>query len=558
MKTGGRVRDARWGARIAPWIVFAAMLGLGPAAQAHTITVDGSAADWTGVPALLFDTAQLSHDGAGHCEYVWLDAWRDTPAALGNVPGLDLVEFRITGDTQNLYFMALTRGTTTTSGAGAPMLQIAMRTDTSSLVRPSAFVDGARTRVASGAEWDVLYETRFATGAAPRVCDRSMHDISCAAQAAIRSAGVIEGAIPWTALGLPTAPLTPVRFSVALFRSSAVDTVSSLAPDVSNATDVVSDGGAPASTPNTTVSTAGGQLDYSFDLHFDRNGEPYAPLLVYQVSYAQGTALDWASLVNVSRVPLSLGDFKVGDASRPGSTNGGMGTLPAITLQPGHSIVVCQNADSFRTRYGFRAGGECAGVDPATPDLTPFAAWSESPGLQLNSNGDQVLVLDRGNTVIDVVAWKFAFWLGLTPSSGVTGQGVLQRGSLTLVTNDSGEDFVSVTNAVPGALPGAILAVGTPVAVGPDRAVLTPNPFHGTVGLSLRFPGAGPTPVSVQVFDVTGRLVRTVARDRLVTPGTQFTWSGDDDQGRALPSGTYLFRITAPSGTSVVRGVRLQ
>jgi hypothetical protein len=560
VRTRNRNADLRLrasGLREIAWI--AAILMAAAPARAHTITVDGAAGDWFGTPLGFADAAQLSHDATGHAEYVWKDASQDTRSGLGDQPGLDLVEFRVTGDTQRLYFLARLRGPATTSGAGAPLLQVTMRTDTSSTPRPRAFVDGASTLTPTSAAWDALFETRFATGSAPRVCSASGPDVACTATAAIASSGVIEGSIPWSALGFPTAPLTPVRFSVALFRSSAVDTADALPASASNAVDVLSDGGAPATLPNTTASTAGGQLDYAFDVHFNRSGEPYAPLLIDQVSYARGPSQNWLSLVNVSRVPLQLSSFKVGNAAHPGDTGGGMGTLPAITLQPGHSIVVCEDGDSFYTKYGFRAGAECDGSDPATPDLGPCGAWSETPSLLFSTNGDQAVVLDGANTVIDVVAWKHASWPGLVASPGANGQDVLQRGSLTLITNNGGSDFGSTSSATPGAVPNSVAGVGAPAIDGSLHFALWPNPFRGTARLSLRLATATATPVSVRVYDVSGRLVRTLLDGQMLAPGTTLVaWAGDDDRGQTAPSGSYLFRVTTPTGATTLRGVRVR
>ncbi len=530
-----------------------------PTASAHPVTVDGSSADWAGVPVASADIAQLSRDAAGHAEYVWRDATNDTRAEAGNDAGLDLTQFRVTADTQRLYFLALTRGSVAVSGAGAPMLQVAIRTDTSASARPNAFVASARTMVRNGAEWDAMFMTRFATGAAPRVCDRAQHDVVCGAQAAVNAAGVIEGSIPWSALGYATAPLTPVRLSVALFRSGAVDTAAALAADISNAVDVVSDGGAPASTPNTAASVADNRLDYAFDVWFGRDGEPYAPLLISQVSYAQGPSKNWVSLVNVSRAPLDLTQFKVGDAARPGSSSGGMGVLPAITLMPGHSIVVCEDGDSFYTKYGFRAGAECSGNDASTPNLAAYAAWNESPGLRFDTSGDQVLVLDRAGTVIDVMAWKHASWPGIVSSPGANGQDVLVRTSLTNVTNDLSTQFGSSSNTVPGAVPNMVAGVGTPAVDGSVNFALAPNPFRGSAELAIRLATATPTQVSVRVYDVTGRLVRTLMRDQMLTPGTTMLhWDGEDEHGRVAPSGSYRFLVTTPLGRTSLCGVRIR
>jgi hypothetical protein len=221
--------------------------------------------------------------------------------------------------------------------------------------------------------------------------------------------------------------------------------------------------------------------------------------------------------------------------------------------------VACEDGDSFYTKYGFRAGAECDGSDPATPDLGPCGAWSETPSLLFNTNGDQAVVLDGANTVIDVVAWKHASWPGLVASPGANGQDVLQRGSLTLITNNGGSDFGSMSNATPGAVPNSVAGVGAPAIDGSLHFALWPNPFRGTARLSLRLATATATPVSVRVYDVSGRLVRTLLDGQMLAPGTTLVaWAGDDDRGQTAPSGSYLFRVTTPTGATTLRGVRVR
>lgn len=77
-----------------------------------------------------------------------------------------------------------------------------------------------------------------------------------------------------------------------------------------------------------------------------------------------------------------------------------------------------------------------------------------------------------------------------------------------------------------------------------------PNPFNP--GCTIRFEIPRPGGVSVRVYDVNGTLVRTVA-DRWMECGTHSeTWNGRADDGSALPSGVYLYKIE----TSDFRDVR--
>ncbi|MCC6348334.1 MAG: T9SS type A sorting domain-containing protein [Candidatus Eisenbacteria bacterium] len=69
-----------------------------------------------------------------------------------------------------------------------------------------------------------------------------------------------------------------------------------------------------------------------------------------------------------------------------------------------------------------------------------------------------------------------------------------------------------------------------------------PNPANGRTAIRFQAPRAGP--VRLEVFDLTGRRVRLLL-DRDVEPGwKEVWWAGLDDAGRALPSGTYLARLS--------------
>jgi len=67
-----------------------------------------------------------------------------------------------------------------------------------------------------------------------------------------------------------------------------------------------------------------------------------------------------------------------------------------------------------------------------------------------------------------------------------------------------------------------------------------PNPF--TRNAAIRFSVSRSTKVTLQVFDISGRLVRTLV-DREVSVGSNtLAWDGADDLNRILPSGVYFLR----------------
>ena len=79
----------------------------------------------------------------------------------------------------------------------------------------------------------------------------------------------------------------------------------------------------------------------------------------------------------------------------------------------------------------------------------------------------------------------------------------------------------------------------------PPRSYLspgTPNPFNPNTTLRYGLTAAGP--VRLEVFDARGRHVRTLVQNAYVAPGIYgTTWNGTDDDGRAVPSGSYHVRL---------------
>jgi hypothetical protein len=73
-----------------------------------------------------------------------------------------------------------------------------------------------------------------------------------------------------------------------------------------------------------------------------------------------------------------------------------------------------------------------------------------------------------------------------------------------------------------------------------------PNPFHPNT--TLRFTLGQTERATLQIFDVTGRRVRGLLDSSLVPAGAhEIAWNGCDAAGRELPSGVYLYKLTAGS-----------
>jgi hypothetical protein len=82
----------------------------------------------------------------------------------------------------------------------------------------------------------------------------------------------------------------------------------------------------------------------------------------------------------------------------------------------------------------------------------------------------------------------------------------------------------------------------------PARLLLSsfPNPFRSATLILYRIPeGTGTVPVDLRIFDLEGRLVRTLVAGPQPPGGHEIRWDGMDDAGRPVASGIYPYRLRA-------------
>ncbi len=104
---------------------------------------------------------------------------------------------------------------------------------------------------------------------------------------------------------------------------------------------------------------------------------------------------------------------------------------------------------------------------------------------------------------------------------------------------------------------GWLIGTTSPVQDTPRALTLaqnTPNPFNPLTKIAFALDQNGP--VRLAVYDLQGRLVRTLVSEPMLAGEHTLVWDGRDDANQQAASGTYVYRLTA-DGTTLSRKMTL-
>jgi hypothetical protein len=176
-------------------------------------------------------------------------------------------------------------------------------------------------------------------------------------------------------------------------------------------------------------------------------------LLISEVIYNpvdSEPAAEWIELYNPSSVTIDLQNYKVGDEETQGGGEG-MYRFPGGTdIGPGDSLVIACDAAQFIARYGFAPDYELPewGSDPAVPDMIVYIGWG-NPNFDMNNRGDEVLLLNSADQVVDALSWGNSTW-ALNPSIPIVVEGhSLERYPANVDTNQA-SDWIEQAAPNPG------------------------------------------------------------------------------------------------------------
>ena len=240
-------------------------------------------------------------------------------------------------------------------------------------------------------------------------------------------------------------------------------------------------------------------------------------VVINEIMYApQDGGPEWIELYNKSDRAIDLSGWTIEDAD---STQPRV--LSAFLILIESSGYICIAQDSSDLFFSF--------PNVSCPVLQPPKSWP-----RLNNNGDRIVIRDSAGHIIDNVEYEKQ-WGGGTGAS-------LERIHPDWSSNNPMTWSTSVANylATPCA-PNSILASHR---VQKAMVTVEPDPFDTKTTISYRL--SAPTAIiKLEVYDIRGRLVRTLIDQEPSGSSGTVIWNGTDNNGKKLRMGVYIIYLEA-------------
>jgi subtilisin family serine protease len=213
------------------------------------------------------------------------------------------------------------------------------------------------------------------------------------------------------------------------------------------------------------------------------------------------------------------GNANPGDSAGTNDVDNGCTTL----LSPIFDLSTAGRAFVSYWRW-FGQGGSATDDEFAVDFTTDGFTWLPLERVPGNANSWQQVMLEIADPS-DQVQFRF---LACDLGSGGLVEATIDDFAIEILRTDM--------TAVPGDQNPRIWAH----QLAPSR----PNPFHPADGpTTLNFSLGQDSQTNLQIFDISGRLVRNVASGNLRSGEHTFNWNGKDNQGNSVGSGVYFYRL---------------
>ena len=240
---------------------------------------------------------------------------------------------------------------------------------------------------------------------------------------------------------------------------------------------------------------------------------------------------EWLELYNRSSQPVDLAHWTFNDRAISSGVNSFIISDSSMTVLSGGFAVVAAESTVCNIFPNLRS---------PHPDVS-LSILNCSSGFSFNNNGDAIVLKDLTGQTIDSATY-LPNWHH--PDVVDTRGRSLERINPNIETNDS-RNWSTCTNIV-GGTPGKINTVMTISSVSNSVISISPNPFSPDgdgfedyciirYNLSMMI-----STINIRIYDIKGRLIRTLANGELAGTQGEIIWNGLDENKQRARIGVYI------------------
>lgn len=176
-------------------------------------------------------------------------------------------------------------------------------------------------------------------------------------------------------------------------------------------------------------------------------------LLLSEVLYhpvTERNAEEWIEIYNPTNTSWDLSGYGLGDEETFRGEEGMFRFPTGTNLLPGGRLVIAIEGLAFSNYYGCPPAFEIINTSEDIPDLVQDGIWGSDGTIYLTDDGDEVLLVDEGYQIIDVLVYGTGSYPGTIPHPGVDMGHSLERQPASHDTDDSSQDFIDQASPSPG------------------------------------------------------------------------------------------------------------
>ncbi len=164
---------------------------------------------------------------------------------------------------------------------------------------------------------------------------------------------------------------------------------------------------------------------------------------------------EFIELANPTYRAINLENYSIGDAVNRADFEDVRRFPSGTVLLAQQTLVIATTAEGFRNEFGFNPDFEILETDTAVPNLIDDPSWGDpATFLQLGNQGDEVLLRDPTDAIVDAIAYGSGAYPGVISCPLVpTSNNSLERYPFWRDTNDCTFDFRIWPFPNPGVLP---------------------------------------------------------------------------------------------------------